>query len=112
MDKKIGIIGVLSMIVLALGGNIALTDDQLDKAYICSVNDKIVIAERLSSTTKTAYWIEEGIERSKVCRSGFWLPLKQYAKDNNLDLNIVMNYDSIEDKYLIYQCDQTKCEVI
>jgi len=86
-----GIIGILSLIVATLGGTIFLTEDQLDNAFICSINQNIVIADHLSSTTKTAYWIdEEGEDRSKVCRSGYWLPLKQYAEDNHLDLNILL----------------------
>ena len=93
MENKItyGIIGILSLIVATLGGTIFLTEDQLDNAFICSINQNIVIADHLSSTTKTAYWIdEEGEDRSKVCRSGYWLPLKQYAEDNNLDVNILL----------------------
>ena len=86
-----GIIGILSLIVAALGGTIFLTEDQLDNAFICSINQNIVIADHLSSSTKTAYWIdEEGLDQSKVCRSGYWLPLKQYAEDNNLDVNILL----------------------
>ena len=86
-----GLIGILSLIVAALGGNVFLTEDQLDNAFICSINQNIVIADHLSSTTKTAYWVDDqGLDKSQVCRSGYWLPLKQYAEDNNLDLNILL----------------------
>ena len=91
--KKVtyGIIGILSLIVAALGGTVFLSEDQLDNAFICSINQNIVIADHLSSTTKTAYWVDElGEDRSKVCRSGYWLPLVQYAEDNHLDLNILL----------------------
>ena len=93
MENKIvyGSIGILSLIVAALGGTIFLTEDQLDNAYICSVNQNIVIADHLSSTSKTAYWVDdEGLDRSQVCRLGYWLDLKQYASDNQLDLNILL----------------------
>jgi len=115
-----GMIGILSLIVATMGGTIFLTEDQLDNAYICSVNQEVVIADHLSSTAKTAYWLDENsVEQSKVCRNGFWLNLKQYAKDNDLDLNVLLknlNIDSnsnIPDpaKGLQYICDQEKCEV-
>ena len=120
MENKItyGLIGILSLIVAALGGTIFLTEDQLDNAYICSINQNIVIADHLSSTTKTAYWIdEEGEDRSQVCRLGYWLPLVQYAEDNNLDLNILLQEGLNEEiKAEVpqgsggsYRCDSEKC---
>ncbi len=93
-DTKItyGLLGILSLIVVAMGGNIYLTEDQLDDAYICSVNENVVLGiDRLSSTSKTAYWFDDlGEQQSKVCRNGFWLDLRQYAKDNNIELNILL----------------------
>ena len=116
--KQWGAIGILSLIVMALGGSIYLTPDQLDHAFICSTNQKIVIAERLSSTAKTAYWFEDSVEKSSVCTNGLWLNLKQYAKDNNLDINILLNNINEEVPSseltggLQYRCDSQKCEVI
>ena len=113
-----GIIGFLSLIVAGLGGTIYLSEDQFDNAYICSINQEIVIAENLSSTAKTAYWIEENVLKSKVCRNGYWLPLKQYVKDNNIDINILLkqlnkeeyvNNYTIQSKQLKYKCDQKSC---
>lgn len=87
-----GLLGVLSIIVAALGGTVFLSEDQLDNAYICSVNLNVVLGiDRLSSTSKTAYWFDElGEQKSKVCRNGLWLDLRQYAKDNNIELNILL----------------------
>ena len=93
MENKItyGVIGILSLIVAALGGTVFLSEDQLDNAFICSINQNIVIADHLSSSTKTAYWIDElGEDQSQVCRLGYWLPLVQYAEDNQLDINILL----------------------
>jgi len=117
-----GMIGLLSVLVAVLGGTIFLTPDQLDHAYICSVNQNVIIADHLSSTAKTAYWIDESnLTKSKVCTGGLWLNLKQYAKDNNLDLNILLqngyNEELTPSDNLIterisgksYLCDQTKC---
>ena len=86
-----GMIGLLTVLVAAMGGTQFLTEDQLDNAVICSVNQNIVIMDHLSSTSKTAYWYNDlGERESKVCRGGLWLDLRQYAKDNNLDLNILL----------------------
>ena len=113
-----GAIGLLTLIVAALGGTVFLTPDQLDNAYICSVSKSVVIADHLSSTAKTAYWTEEGIEKSKVCTNGVWLNLKQYAKDNNIDINILLqdfNNEAVSSQEVVgtqYRCDSQKCEVI
>ena len=98
-----GSIITIAMLVMALGGNYYLTDEQLENAYICSVNEKIIIADYLSSTRKTAY-IDYGINGtiSKVCRNGFWFDLKQYAIDNDIDLNKVIQESLIKDNEKIY----------
>lgn len=115
-----GILGVLSLIVATLGGTIFLTEDQLNHAYICSVNQNVIIADHLSSTAKTAYWIDEtGVEKSKICTNGLWLNLKQYAKDNNIEINVLLkNLNLAEGETPApaignqYKCDTQKCEVI
>ena len=117
-----GLIGILSLIVATLGGNVFLTEDQLDNAVICSVNQNIVIMDHLSSTSKTAYWYNElGEQQSKVCRGGLWLDLRQYAKDNDLDLNILLQ-EGLNEEITpstvrsgsggSYRCDSEKCVVI
>jgi len=96
MEKKqiaintVGLIGILSLLIA--GGIYFIDDDQLSSAYICSVNQNVVLGiDRLSSTLKTAYWYDEsGEQKSKVCRNGFWLDLRQYADDNNLELNVLL----------------------
>ena len=127
LNQKIsyGLIGLLFTIVATMGGTMFLTPDQLDNAYICSINQNVVIADHLSSTSKTAYWIDELNEtQSQVCRNGYWLNLKQYAEDNDLDINILLqngfneeipinntpiNYTSNTQGNEKYSCDQIKC---
>ena len=114
-QKQWGAIGILSVIVLAMGGNIYLTPDQLDHAYICTTNQNIVIANRLSSTSKTAYWTENGSEKSKICTNGVWKNLKQYAKENNIEINVLINQIpaiSGISPGTQYLCDPIKCERI
>lgn len=53
-----GLIGLLSLMVAGLGGSIFLTPDQLDNAYVCSVNENVAFFDRLSSTEKTGYYIK------------------------------------------------------
>jgi len=117
-----GLIGLLTVLVAAMGGTQFLTEDQLDNAVICSVNQNIVIMDHLSSTSKTAYWYNDlGERESKVCRGGLWLDLRQYAKDNNLDLNILLQEGLNEEitpsevpsaQGGSYKCDSQKCERI
>lgn len=102
MENKIiyGVLGILSVIVATMGGTLYLTESQLSSAFVCSMNENIVLGvTRLSSTSKTAYWIDElGEEKSKVCRNGLWLDLREYAKDNNIKLNILLqNINYVED---------------
>ena len=119
-----GLIGLLSLIVATMGGSTFLIEDQLDNAVICSVNQNIVIAESLSSTGKTAYWYDDlGERKSKVCRNGLWLDLRQYASDNNLELNILLQNGLTEPTAidplvpasasggLQYSCNNEKCVV-
>ena len=114
-----GLIGLLTVLVAAMGGTQFLTEDQLDNAVICSVNQNIVIMDHLSSTSKTAYWYNDlGERESKVCRGGLWLDLRQYAKDNDLDLNILLQEGLNEEitpseipsaQGGSYKCDSEKC---
>ena len=115
-----GMIGLLTVLVAAMGGTQFLTEDQLDNAVICSVNQNIVIMDHLSSTSKTAYWFNDlGEQKSKVCRGGLWLDLRQYASDNNLELNILLQNGLINPTEvpasttggLQYTCDNEKCVV-
>ena len=120
-----GLIGLLTVLVAAMGGTQFLTEDQLDNAVICTVNQNIVIMDHLSSTSKTAYWYDDlGERKSKVCRGGLWLDLRQYAKDNSLDLNILLQEGLNEEQTPLgnrtapspsggsYSCNSEKCVVI
>lgn len=112
-----GAIGILALLVAALGGTIYLTPDQLDHAYICSVSQSVVIADHLSSTSKTAYWTDDsGTAISKTCTNGIWTSLKKYAADNNLSINVLLQNLNSETAApatgLQYKCDSQKCEVI
>ena len=113
-----GLIGILSLIVATLGGTMYLTPDQLDNAYICTTNQNVVIADHLSSTYKTAYWIDEyNVSKSKTCTNGIWISLKDYAKENGLEINVLLKNLNYEEQEQInynqggvkYLCDPKEC---
>jgi len=114
-DQKItyGLFGTLFMVVAAMGGDLYLTDNELDNAYICTSNQNIGFFERFSSTMKTGYWTEDDVEKSKVCRSGIWVKLKQYAQDNSIDLNVLLdpsvNPPTLPPGSIQYLCDPINC---
>jgi hypothetical protein len=85
MDKKItyGIVGTISMLLI-FGGYLILTDDELDKAWYCDVNDRIGIFEYLSSTNKTGYWFEDGVRKQSTCTHSQWIPLRDYCEQQGI----------------------------
>lgn len=124
--KAGGIIGALSVLVAALGGTIFLTPDQLDHAYVCNVSKSVGVFDRLSSTMKTGYYNDTGVEKSKVCTGGTWQPLRKYAADNGIEINVLLqNMNGLPEEtpqqppagsqYCCGQvrpCDVGPCEVI
>lgn len=121
-----GIIGVLSVIIAAFGGSMYLTPDQLDHAYVCSINENVAFSiTHLSSTQKTAYWNDDsGIEQSSVCKNGVWIKLKDYAASKGVSVESLLKQENtimeIPNPVIIesggigqnYKCNQVKCEVI
>jgi len=104
-----GIIGVLSLIIATLGGNMYLTEEQIDNAYICTYNEKIGFFEEFSSTMKTGYYYEDGIKKSQVCRNGVWTKLKEYAEQNNLTINKLLNQEKQTSYQKKYDCGRYAC---
>ncbi len=110
MASKItyGLIGILSLLA-GFGGSIFLDQDTLDNTYFCTSNEKIAVFESLSSTSKTGYWTEEGIERRSVCRNGIWMKFSDYLESTGKSINLLSD-DSFEytmsEKYL---CNQKEC---
>ena len=106
-----GMIGILALFA-GIGSTMYLTPNQLENSYICTTNREIGIFDKLSITNKTAYWTENSIEKSKICKNGSWISLKQYARDNNISLNTLLNNQPIQANGLKYLCDPVKCEEI
>lgn len=86
-----GIIGTV-LILFGFGGGVVMDQDQIDHAYVCSVNEKVGIFDRLSDTAKTGYYLNmEGEEKYNVCRGGTWINFKKYAKDHGIDPSLLFS---------------------
>lgn len=115
-----GILGILSVVIAAFGGSIYLTPDQLDHAYVCSINENVGFFDRLSTTGKTGYYLNENNEsKQSICTNGQWIKLKDYAAAKGVSIDSILQ-KSNEDITLTpqvvpsgnggsYRCDQTKC---
>lgn len=107
-----GIIGLVA-ILAGFGGSMYLTHDQLNHAYVCSTNQEVGIFDRLSSTMKTGYWMENNIEKSKVCKNGNWIKLKDYAEQNNISISTILNQipgiESGGNSARSYSCNYERC---
>ena len=123
MNDKLayGLIGTLLLLV-GFGGSQLLTQGQLDNAYVCTTNENVAIFQRLSSTMKTGYYLDEdGVEQSIVCRNGFWVSLKEYATSKGVTIDSLLqksllisdsNYTTQWKNVVQYRCSNQGCEVI
>lgn len=97
MDEKIrtGIIALITALV-AFGGSQYLTAEELENTYYCQLTGEIGIFDRLSSSSKTGYYIDShGNEESESCRKGYtyepWIPLLEYAESQGLSVQDLIN---------------------
>lgn len=111
-----GILGVLTLVIAAFGGSMYLTEDELDHAYVCSVNENVGFFDRLSSTSKTGYYVDEnGDNKRKVCTNGEWIPLREYAEARGITIDQLLQPKEIEvqNNYtgsaVKYRCNQKEC---
>jgi len=99
LDKtKVGLIGLITLLGV-LGGNIYLSQDQLDNAYYCTATEEIgIFYGGISSTGLTAYPYEENrsgyVRCQKAGIKGVWIPLQEYAKENNIEIFKIINNDT------------------
>ena len=114
-----GLAGLLSVVILAFGGTILLSQDELDHAYVCTTNENVAFFDKLSSTSKTGYYVDENnISQSIVCRNGFWIKLEEYAKSKGISVDALLKKGTVHPSITVaeigkhYMCDQQKCEVI
>ncbi len=116
-----GILGILSLAIAAFGGTMYLTEDQLDNAYVCSVNEQVgFFYGGISGTAYTAYPYSENRTDYERCiqdgNKGNWIPLKEYAEARGISIDQLLqpieelvenyNYTGSAVKYL---CNQNEC---
>jgi hypothetical protein len=87
-NTKIGIAGILTAL-LAFGGYVVLTPEQVDYAYVCinGVEPPTwgVFYGGISSTGLTAYPFKENKTSPTKCANGVWVKLTKYASEKGID---------------------------
>lgn len=115
----VGVICFLTMLA-GFGGNMYLSKDKIDNTYICELTEEIGIFDRISSSKKTGYYINElGDEKGVRCQKnrvyGTWIPIKEYADEMNIDINELLNKEPEIPKPNYYSnsrtwlCDNVTC---
>ncbi len=88
MNEKLkhgGLVGLITLLLI-FGGNMLLTEDELNNAYICTYNEKWgVFYGGVSPTGKTAYPYIENKTNYRICRNGIWMDLRTYAETKGVD---------------------------
>ena len=102
---KYGIIGTIALL-LGFSGSLLLSQDQIDKAYVCTTNENLAFFDRLSSTGKTGYYTNEsGSLKSNICTNGQWVKLVDYANSRGIDPESFL----IKETPIQYRCNQKEC---
>jgi len=121
MENKIkyGIVGLLSLLV-AFGGYMTLTQQELDNAYYCpSTSQWGIFYGGISSTGLTAYPYSQNKTDYVRCTNSKWVLLNDYA--NELGINSSQLIQIVQSNGTVtqgiwgksYSCDQVSCiEVI
>ena len=119
---KYGIAGLLTLLV-AFGGYVTLTPEELDNAYYCpSTGMWGIFYGGISSTGLTAYPYSENKTDYVRCTNSKWVLLKTYAEEMGIsvdqlisELPLPTENVSVSEKGVWgkqYLCDQIKCEEI
>jgi hypothetical protein len=117
MDNRIKYgIGILSMILL-FSGTYYISGVDFEKTYYCNTSNSVGIFDRLSSTQKTGYYTENGIDKSKTCTNSKWVKLSDYCTQNNIDCNTILEQQnqpqtSNAQQYRCYAPPRNECEPI
>ena len=89
-EKTIAGVLILLSSLAGFGGTRLLTEEQLDRAYVCPLNEDLGFFDRLSDSLKTGYWNTDTGEESQACRVGnsweSYVPLKEYANSNGISI--------------------------
>ena len=92
MDNKLimGIFTVIGLIV-GFGGNSFISGNVIDNTYVCSTNGNVGSFDSLSGSKVTGYYQDEyGAKRGKQCRTVGWTPIKDYAVNNGVSVDMLL----------------------
>lgn len=118
MENKVkyGIVGLLSLLV-AFGGYMTLTQQELDNSYYCPSSGVWgIFYGGISSTGLTAYPYAENKTNYVRCTNSKWILLEDYAKELNITFEEVLELQP--DVFISrvwgksYSCDTTNCTEI
>ena len=118
-DTKIGY-GLVGVLALILAGSLGqFIPSEVEKMYICPLNEQVAVFDRLSSSGKTGYWTDEnGTVHRLACRIGRqyapWIRLDEYAEEQGIDLGVVFKPaeyigDDITAGNKVWKCNITEC---
>jgi len=72
--------GIVTMVALVAGVSAGILTYDEDYTYYCEARDVVAHCNRLSSTTKSCYYLDDdGEEHSYRCTSG-WVPIAGYVE--------------------------------
>lgn len=98
VDKKI--VGGISLLIVLLagGGLLAFSQEDIDNTYVCPLNNMtITYADRFSSSMKTAYLGND----SYACRIGRtyaeWINLTGYLESQGIDIKEFTQEEYVKD---------------
>lgn len=110
MEDKIKY-GLISVSLLALlGSGLYISDAQLDKMWYCDKTGNIYAFERMSSTNKTGYWTEDGVQKQKTCTLSHWIPLREYCKTQGVLCEFQDAQEPVSVDTGKYYCDINTCD--
>ena len=88
-----GIVGILALLA-GFGGNMLLTQEQMNLAYVCSTTSQVGVFTSIQTNSTTSIGIyKNGTKNVQVPCSGEWTKLSSIFKQTGLS----------------YSCDQIKC---
>ena len=75
----VGIIG--SVFLLAIfGGNIVLTNEQLENSYVCTSSQELLLQGQLTNSSNVIEYYKDNVTLKSYCFSE-WVPLKEYEEE-------------------------------
>lgn len=109
---------ILSIAVLLLGmgvsDNTLLTENQYSDAYVCSVNEQVMLFPGGTSGSGYTGYVTEGSRTgSKQCKEGIlkgvWISLEEYSLAAGIDPSEFMQSSNSITELKQYLCNQEDC---